>query len=107
MGNIGAAGSLASVGCAASPHVTVANTELARGTGEDARVKVGAWRLQQMLVSTANVEDESELPNINSLSLTDENISRAGSSEERIKPSDSISVPLRRICRWREVALRR
>ena len=93
MDSIGAAGSLASVGCAASQHVTVpaAKTELVRGNGEDARVKIGTGRLNQMSVSAANAESENELPNINSLSSSDENIPKAGSSEKHIKPNDSTS----------------
>ena len=88
MDNVGAAGLLANACFAAPPHVTVAKTELVRGTGEDSQVKVGTWLLHRVSVITVNAEDESKLANINSLSSSDENISRAGSSEESIKPND-------------------
>ena len=45
--------------------------------------------LHQMYVSTAKNEDES--PDDSSLSLSGENISKAGSSEKRIKPDDNTS----------------
>ena len=48
-------------------------------------------RLLQMYDGSANVKNEDEFPDLNSLSTSDENIYKAGSSEKPIKLNDSAS----------------
>ena len=50
-----------------------------------------ARRLHQMYVSTAKTINEDELPDISSLSIPGEIISKSDSSEKRIKPDDNTS----------------